>query len=46
MWTRVAPTKHALGGVRISSTWQIRLNHPCAAAMYQISLTTCYGRRM
>jgi len=32
--------------VHISATWQIRLNHPCAAAMCMVlcwnTLTTCY----
>jgi len=44
VWTRVGPRKHMLDGVHIGATWRIRLNRPCAAAMWpfcQITLTTC-----
>jgi len=33
MWTRVGPRKHVFDGLHIGTTWQIRLNRPCAVAM-------------
>ena len=33
LWTRVGWTKHATWG-HIGATWRIRLNRPCAAAMW------------
>jgi len=33
LWTRVDPTKHELGVVHTSATWQILLNRARAAAM-------------
>jgi len=33
MWTRVGPRKHVLDGGLIGTTWRIRLNRPCAAAI-------------
>jgi len=33
MWTWVGPRKHIFHGVPCT-TWRIRLNHPCAAAMW------------
>ena len=33
MWTRMGSRKHVLDGVHIDTTWRIRLNHPCVAAV-------------
>jgi len=44
LWTRVGPTKPALGRVHTGATWRIPLNRLYAAAMRpycQITLTTC-----
>jgi len=44
LWTRTGPRKHAFDGVHIGANWQIRLNHPCAAAMRHFcwkTLTPC-----
>jgi len=43
MMSEVNSRKHVLDRVHIGATWQIRLNHPCVAAMQpfcQITLTT------
>ena len=47
IWTLVGPRKHALDGVHIGTTWQIKLNHPCGSdmAVCQITLNTCFNRR-
>jgi len=34
LWTQVGPRKHVLDGVHIGATWRIRLNRPCATAMW------------
>jgi len=34
VWTPVGQRKHMLDGVHIGTTWRMRLNHPCAAAMW------------
>jgi len=31
--TEVGPRKHVWHGVHIGTTWQIRMNHPCSAAL-------------
>jgi len=34
LWTREGLRKHVLDGVHSGATWRIRLNRPCAAAMW------------
>jgi len=46
MWTCVGLSKHALDGVHIGATWQIRLNRQCVVALRpfcQITVTTFHS---
>ena len=38
----MGPSKHVLDEGHIGATWRIRLNHPCAASLCQITLTMCF----